>query len=122
MTRSHRQDLVPSLVLALSIVAAQAAQVATSDLAGACVLALGVLAADALAMRSRGVPTRPAKAAWVLATSFVFAGCLALLRAPGHTGALIPLLGLGAWTALFMGDSPRASPCGSDKTNRRSGR
>jgi hypothetical protein len=111
MTNSRWRDLVPTLVLALSIVAGQSAQKTWSDLAGTCILAFGVLAADALAMRSRESATRPSPAAWVLASSFVFAGCLALLRAPGHTGSLIPLLGLGAWVAFFMGEDRRGSVC-----------
>jgi hypothetical protein len=111
MTNSRSRDLIPSLVLALSIVAAQSAQKTSSDLAGTCVLALGVLIADALAMRSRGASLRPSRAALVLAASFVIAGCLALLRAPGHTGSLIPLLGLGAWTAFFMGNGRRDRLC-----------
>jgi hypothetical protein len=111
MTNSRWRDLIPSLVLALSIVAAQSAQKTWSDLAGTCVLALGVLIADALARRSYSAPPRISRAAWVLATSFVIAGCLALLRAPGHTGSLIPLLGLGAWTAFFMDTGRRDRLC-----------
>jgi hypothetical protein len=111
MTASRWRDLGPSLALALGILAGQSAQSAWSDLAGACVLAIGVLVADALARRSRDASPRPSLAAWVLAGSFVLAGCLALLREPGHTGSLIPLLGLGAWTAFFMGDGRRRSIC-----------
>jgi hypothetical protein len=111
MTRSYWRDFLPSLVLASSIVAGQSAQTLWSDFAGTCVLALGLLAADALARRSRGAPLRPSPAAWILAAAFVFAGGLALLRAPGHTGALIPLLGLGAWTAFFMDSGSNRSTC-----------
>ena len=99
----HRwQDLGPSALLALGIVAGQAAQAAWNDLAGTAVLALALLAADALAAHARRVVVRPSLPARVLAVAFVVAGALALLREPGHTGSLIPLLGLGAWTSLFM--------------------
>lgn len=99
----HRwQDLAPSALLALGIVAGQAAQAAWNDLAGTAVLALALLGADALAGRLGRAATRPSPPARVLAAAFVVAGALALLREPGHTASLIPLFGLGAWTSLFM--------------------
>ncbi len=111
MTNPNWRDLGPSLVIALSIVAGQSAQSAWSALAGTGVLAIGLLAADALAVRTRNAAPRPSRAAWILAASFVLAGCLALRRAPGHAASLIPLLGLGAWTSFFMGDRRRRAIC-----------
>ncbi len=102
MTRNRWQDLGPTALLALGIVAGQAAQAAWNDLAGTAVLASALLAADLLAARSRGAAARPSPPACVLASAIVAAGALALLREPGHTGSLIPLFGLGAWTSLFM--------------------
>ena len=110
MTDRIWRDLGPSLLLAGGIVAGQSAQAAWFDLAGTSVLALSLLCADALAARVRGIPLRPSLPAWVLGITFLMAGCLALLREPGHTDSLIPILGLGAWTVLFMrGDSRRKS-------------
>ena len=110
MIRSPWNDLGPSLLLAVGVVAGQAAQAAWSDLAGTAVLALAVLAADALAARWRGSASRPSPPAWILAAAFVIAGALALLREPGHTGSLIPVFGLGAWTVFFMpGRRPRSA-------------
>ena len=111
MNRSHWQDLVPSLFVAAGVLAAQAAQVAWSDLAGTAVLAACLLAGDALAMRVRGRPARPSPAALFLAGAFVVAGLIASLRAPGHTGSLMPLLGLGAWTVLFAPAGRRGRAC-----------
>ena len=110
MARQFWNDFGPSLLLAGGIVAGQAAQEAWCDLAGTSVLAVGVLAADALAARLRGQPATPSLPAWILAGTFALLGCLALLRAPGHTGSLIPLLGLGAWTVFFMPNRNRRMP------------
>lgn len=110
MARKFWNDLAPSLLLACGIVAGQAAQSAWFDLAGTSVLAFSVLAADALAARLHGKSAHPSFPAWILACAFTLAGCLALLRAPGHTGSLIPLLGLGAWTAFFMPNNNRRAP------------
>ncbi len=102
MTRKFWNDLAPSLLLAGGIVAGQAAQVRWFDLAGTLVLALSVLVADTIAALLRARPAQPSLPAWIRGCAFTLAGCLALLREPGHTGSLIPLLGLGAWVALFM--------------------
>jgi hypothetical protein len=110
VTRRIWRDLGPSLLLAGGILAGQSAQAAWSDLAGTAALALCMLLADALAARVRGMPTRPSLPAWILASTCVAVGLLALLREPGHTGSLIPVLGLGAWTVLFLRDGrPRAT-------------
>ncbi|HEY2344822.1 MAG TPA: hypothetical protein VGH80_02940 [Xanthomonadaceae bacterium] len=101
MKRTFWHDLAPSAVLALGIVAGQAAQSALNDAAGTSVLAFSLLCADALSLRMRRMPARPSPAAEILAIAFVFAGCLALQREPGHDGSLIPLLGMGAWTVFF---------------------
>lgn len=111
MTRHFMKDLAPSALLAIGIVAGQAAQASWNDLAGTGLLALSLLAADALSLRMRGMAARPSPAAWVLAAAFLFAGSIGLLREPGHTGSLIPLLGLGAWTVFFNGDRQRRRPC-----------
>ncbi|HTA64043.1 MAG TPA: hypothetical protein VK753_00940 [Xanthomonadaceae bacterium] len=110
MTRKFWNDLAPSLLLAGGIVAGQAAQAAWSDLAGTSVLAFSVLAADGLAAKLRGMSPRPSLPAWILVCAFTLAGGLALLREPGHTGSLIPLLGLGAWTTFFMPGGDRRKP------------
>jgi hypothetical protein len=104
-------DLAPSAVLALGIVAGQAAQAAWHDLAATVVLALSLLSADALSLRLRGAAARPSPAAWILAAAFVSAGCIGLAREPGHDGSLIPVLGLAAWTVFFMGDGRKRKPC-----------
>lgn len=110
MTDRIWRGLGPSLMLAGGIVAGQFAQAAWFDLAGTSVLAFSLLCADVLAARVRGMPPLPSLPAWVLGITFLMAGCLALLREPGHTGSLIPILGLGAWTVLFMcGDNRRKS-------------
>ncbi len=108
------KELVPSLMLALGIVAAQAVQVAWSDLAATSVLAACVLLADALAFRWNGGRLRPSPGAWIMASTFVVVGALALLRDPGHTGSLLPILGLAAWVTFFM-------PGRSGHANQRSG-
>lgn len=100
--RAIVRDLVSSAVLALGIVAGQAAQVAWSDLAGTSLLAACVLLADALAARWDGLRFRPSIAAWILAMTFVATGGLALLRATGHTSSLLPIFGLGAWVVFFL--------------------
>lgn len=110
MKRQKWRDLGPSLLLAGGIVAGQSARTAWSDLAGTSLLALCLLFADALAARLRNMPPRPSLPAWILASTCVLVGLLALLREPGHTASLIPVLGLGAWTVLFMRDGkPRVS-------------
>ncbi|HEV2606374.1 MAG TPA: hypothetical protein VGT79_00185 [Xanthomonadaceae bacterium] len=115
MTRTTRwRDLGPSLLLAGGIVAGQSAQAAWSDLAGASLLALCLLLADALATQMLGMSPRPSLPAWILASTCVLVGLLTMLREPGHAGSLIPLLGLGAWTVLFMRDGkPRVSCAGA---------
>ncbi len=111
MTRPIWRGIGPSLVLAAGIVAGQSAQAAWSDLAGTALLASCLLLADAWAARLRGMPARPSLPAWILASAFVLAGLLALLREPGHTGSLIPVLGLGAWTVLFLRDGKPRTTC-----------
>lgn len=111
MTGHRWQDLVPSAVLALGIVAAQAARSAWHDVAAMAVLAFALLAADALSLRLRGGSLRPSQASWVLAAGFVLAGALAALRAPGHDGSLITVFGLGAWAVFFSGGPRRRAPC-----------
>jgi hypothetical protein len=111
MNRTLWRDLGPSLLLAGGIVAGQSAQGAWFDLAGTSVLALSMLCADAWAASIRGLPPRPTPAAWILACAFTLTGCLALLREPGHTGSLIPVLGLGAWTVLFLRDGKPRTTC-----------
>ena len=110
MTRRIWRDRGPSLLLAGGIVAGQSAQAAWSDLAGTSLLGFCLLVADALAARIRGMPSRPSLPAWILACTCLLVGLLAILREPGHTSSLIPVLGLGTWTVLFMRDGkPRAS-------------
>ncbi len=116
MQNKFVKELVPSLILALGIVAAQAVQVAWSDLAATSVLAVLVLFADASNVRLHGGRLRPSPGAWILASTFVVVGALALLREPGHTGSLLPILGLGAWVVFFMPGrsghlSQRGTPC-----------
>jgi hypothetical protein len=113
MTRKFWSDLAPSLLLAGGIVAGRAAQAAWSDLTGTLVLALSLLSADALAAKLRGMSPHPSLPAGILACAFFLAGCLAFLREPGHTGSLIPLLGLGTWTALFMRSGDRRMQAGA---------
>lgn len=111
MTPRIWHDLGPNLLLAGGIVAGQSAQAAWFDLAGSSLLAACLLLADALMARVRGMPPKPSLAACILASAFVLAGLLALLREPGHTGSLIPVLGLGAWTILFLRDGKSPTPC-----------
>jgi len=112
MTYRILRDLGPSLLLAGGIVAGQSAQAAWSDLAGTSLLAASLLLADALAARMRGMSPRPSPPAWILASTCVLVGLLALLRQPGHTASLIPVLGLGAWTVLFMRGGTQRIACG----------
>lgn len=115
MTLTTRwRDLGPSLLLAGGVVAGQSAQAAWFDLAGTSLLAWCLLVADALAARMRGMPPRPSLPAWILASTCVLLGLLAMLREPGHTGSLIPVLGLGAWTVLFMRDGKPRATCTLD--------
>jgi len=114
MKRHAWRDLGPSLLLAGGIVAGQSAQAASSDLAGTSVLAFCLLVADALAARVRAMPPRPSLPAWILASTCVLLGLLAMLREPGHTGSLIPVLGLGAWTVLFLRDGKARATCSID--------
>ncbi len=111
MTPRIWRDLGPSLLLAGGIVAGQSAQAAWFDLAGTSLLATCLLLADAWSARLRGMPARPSLSAWILGCAFTLAGLLAMLREPGHTGSLIPVLGLGAWTVLFMRDGSQRTPC-----------
>jgi hypothetical protein len=73
-----------------------------------------MLIADALAARVRGIPPKPSLPAWIIASTCVLAGLLAMLREPGHAGSLIPVLGLGAWTVLFMRDGKPRATCTFD--------
>jgi hypothetical protein len=115
MTRTKRwRDLGPSLLLASGIVAGQSAQSSWSDLAGASLLGLCLLVADALSARMRGMPTKPSLPAWIMAYTCGLVGILAMLREPGHTGSLIPVLGLGAWAVLFMRDGKPRATCTFD--------
>jgi hypothetical protein len=111
MKRRIWRDLGPSLLLAGGIVAGQSAQAAWFDLAGTSLLAMSMLLADALAARVRGMPPRPSLPAWILAFAFALTGLLAMLREPGHTGSLVPVLGLGAWTVLFLRDGNTRTSC-----------
>ncbi len=111
MTHKFSRDFAPSLLLASGIVAAMSVQAACSDLAAMCLLAVAMLAADTLAARLYGALLRPSCAAVVLAVACCLAGCIAMLREPGHTASLIPVFGLGAWVALFMPGGSRRDDC-----------
>jgi len=114
MKRQAWRDLGPSLLLAGGIVAGQCVQAAWTDLAGTSLLALCLLVADSFAAQIRKLPPRPSLSACLLASTCLLMGLLAMLREPGHTGSLIPVLGLGAWTVLFMRGGRARVSCAFD--------
>ncbi len=118
MTRQFWYDLVPSLIVALGVVAATYVASLSAEsgwlvMMGPLALALAVVSADLLAARLRGASLVPSPAALILSGTSVVASAIVAFRDPSDVATLIPIVGAGSWVTLLMLPDNRRKACRS---------
>lgn len=113
MSRARLMDLVPSLILALGILAsAGVASIVPASgwlvMAGPLVMALAMIAAGLVDWRLNGTYPGKLKVALILGAIFLLASSIVALRDPSRVSTLLPILGAGAAFPLIASADRRA--------------
>ena len=107
MSRNRLMDLVPSIILALGMLASSGVAVITSAsgwlvMAGPLVMALAMAGAGLVDYRLSGAYPGTLRVALILGAAILLAGAIVAGRDPGRVATLLPILGSSASIPLIM--------------------